>query len=106
MPYGDILGRRRKSRQQPRAHQLEAQLLPARGPAQLDEATDGPLTFEFLGLVQLSDLGSGAPANLHQVWVGGGVALVTQRTPPRRPAFIADLLLRTLASRKLNHGAG
>src|SRR4029453_4780730 len=86
---------------QPRAHQLEAQLLPARGPAQLDAATDGPLTFEFLGLVERSALASGAPANPPPGWVGGGVALVTQRTPPRRPAFIADLLLRTLASRKL-----
>ncbi|HEY6612882.1 MAG TPA: hypothetical protein VIZ32_00140, partial [Vicinamibacterales bacterium] len=32
------------------------------------------------------------------------MAAYNRRNPPRRPAFIADLLLRTLASRRLDQG--
>jgi hypothetical protein len=77
-------------------------VLPARGPAQLDEATDGPLTFELLGPVQLPDFSFGGRQASTRYGCGAVLSLVTQSIPPRRPAFIADVLLCTLASRRLD----
>jgi hypothetical protein len=56
------------------------------GPARTSAVRLGPD-----GAVELVALGCGAV-----------FSLVTLRIPPRRPAFIADLLLRTLASRRLD----